>query len=215
MVVAWSIWLTRNKSRVNEPCTPLDKIFEAAHLTLSEYQTKTTPRQPMAPSVTVKWKPTRSDFYKVNYDGAVLKDSGEAGIGVVIRNEKGEVMGSLAEKIKKPDSVEVLEALAARRAILFATELGLQRVIIEGDSEIVFQAVSEVCSVCSCIGHIIKDCKSISGLFQTHSFSHTRRQGNAVAHALAKRARKSFPFLVWMESVPPDIAYLVHIDVIS
>lgn len=100
-MVAWFIWLTRNKGRVNEPCTLLDKIFEAAQLTLSEFQTKSTPRQPVAPSNTVKWKPSRSDFYKVDYDGAVLKDSGEAGIGVVIRNEKGEVMGSLAEKIKK------------------------------------------------------------------------------------------------------------------
>ena len=155
-----------------------------------------------------------SEFYKVNYDVAMLMDSGEARIGVVIRNENGEVMGSLAEKIAKPECVEVLEALVARRAILFATELGLKWVIIEGDSEIVFKALSGVSPDRSCIGHIIKDYKSISGLFQAHSFSHTRQQGNTVAHALVKRARKSFPLLVWMESVPPDIAYLVHIDVI-
>ncbi|XP_075665535.1 uncharacterized protein LOC142635224 [Castanea sativa] len=215
VVVAWSIWLARNKGRVNEPCAPLGKIFKAARSILSEFQTKRIPRQSVAPSNTVKWKPSRSNFYEVNYDRVVLKDSGEAGLGVVIRNEKGEVVGSLAEKIKLPDSIEVLEALAARKAILFAIELGLQRVIIEGDSEIIFKALSESCSDCSHIGHIIKDCKSISSLFQTHSFSHTRRQGNAVAHALAKRARKSFPLLVWMESVPPAVACLVHIDVIS
>ena len=73
-------------------------------------------------------------------------------------------MASLEEKITKPDSVEVLEALAARRATIFAIELGLQRVIIEGDSEIFFKALSGECSNHSCVGHIIKDYKSISGL---------------------------------------------------
>ena len=35
--------------------------------------------------------------------------------------------------------------------------------------------------------------------------SHVCRQGNALANALAKRARLSNPLLVWMESVPPDL----------
>ena len=38
-------------------------------------------------------------------------------------------------------------------------------------------------------------------------------QGNAVTHTLAKRARMSYPLSVWMNSVPPDIFYLVYIDV--
>lgn len=32
----------------------------------------------------------------------------KAGIGVVVRNDLGQVMGSLAEKIEKPATVEVL-----------------------------------------------------------------------------------------------------------
>lgn len=42
-------------------------------------------------------------------------------------------MAALAKKIKKPPSVDVLELLAARRAALFSQELGLDRVIFEGD----------------------------------------------------------------------------------
>jgi len=56
---------------------------------------------------------------KVNFDGAVFGDSHEAGVGVVIRNERGEVMAPLLEKIAMPSSVEVLKMLAARRAAIF------------------------------------------------------------------------------------------------
>ena len=69
------------------------------------------------------------------------------------------------------------------------------------------------CSDHSCIGHIAKDCKSIIGFFQTCSFFHVRQQSNGVAHALAKRVRKFFSLFMWMKSVPPDISYLVYVDV--
>ena len=92
-------------------------------------------------------------------------------------------------------------------------ELGLCRATFEGDSETVVKALAGDCPDQSCIGHIIKDCKSLMGCFQTRSFSHVRRQSNGVAHALARRARKSSPLSVWMESVPPDISYLVYVDV--
>ena len=47
------------------------------------------------------------------------------GIGVVIRNCKGEIMVALSEKIQKPQSVVALEMLAARRVALFACECGI------------------------------------------------------------------------------------------
>lgn len=124
-------------------------------------------------------------------------------------------MGSFAEKLPIPESVEMLEALATRRATIFFVELGLQQVVIEGDSETLFKALSGQCLECSSIGLIITDCKSILGFLQTCSFSRPRRQGNCVAHALAKRARMSSPLLFWMEFVPLDISYLVFVYVIS
>ena len=51
----------------------------------------------------------------MNYDGAYFADEEEAGISVVVRNELGQVMASLAEKLVMPSMVELLEAMAARR----------------------------------------------------------------------------------------------------
>ena len=65
-----------------------------------------------------------------------------SGIRSCSQKWEGEAMASLAEKIILPSGgVEVIEAMAARRAILLAVKLGFQKCIIEGDSEIVFKVL--------------------------------------------------------------------------
>ena len=53
----------------------------------------------------------------------------------------------------------------------------------------------------SSIGQFVKDTKSIVSSLMNFSFSHTRRQGNLVAYALARRSRLSSSLLVWIESL--------------
>ena len=75
--------------------------------------------------------------YKINFDGATFIDTYSAGLGVVARDLDGMVITPLSERIRLPPTVADLEALACRRAILFALELGLQDVVFEGDSEVI------------------------------------------------------------------------------
>ena len=93
-------------------------------------------------------------------------------------------------------------------------ELGLSSSLIEGDSEVVYRALQASDWHHSSIGEIVKDIVSIAGSRRTFSFSHTRRQGNNAAHALAKRAIVSFLLLVWMEHVPLDISPFVVADLL-
>ena len=118
-------------------------------------------------------------------------------------------MASLDEKIPMPLTMEALEVMAARNATIFNEELGLRRVIFEGDLELVVKALLGDYLDWSCIGHIVKDCMVFSKL------ARSLMSGNEVVHALTKRVRNFFPLSMWMEPVPPNIFYLVYVDVIA
>ena len=62
------------------------------------------------------------------------------------------------------------------------------------------------------VGHLVKDFTSIVGSFQTYYISHIRRQGNSVAHALAREAKMSFPLHIWMKDVSPNVLSVVTKD---
>ena len=72
---------------------------------------------------------------------ALFGKSNEAGIGVVIRDGRGEVKAALSEKIKKLPTVDVLELLAAKWAMTFSLETDTTRVVLEGDSALVIKAI--------------------------------------------------------------------------
>lgn len=76
-------------------------------------------------------------FFKVNCDGAVFSKSHRSGLGVVIRNSNGQVIASLTQQLNQAYKPIEVEAMAAIRALEFAAELGLDRVVVEGDSSIV------------------------------------------------------------------------------
>ena len=117
----------------------------------------------------------------------------------------GEVMAALSKKIKKPPIVDILELLAAKRAMWVSLKTGFNKSVIEGDSELVIRSLRFGGLANSQGCYLIKDILFIVNSFQRISFSHVVWQGNAVAHALAQRARHSFPLLVWMEAIPPDV----------
>ena len=105
----------------------------------------------------------------------VFEDTNEAGIRVVVRNAKREVIAPLSEKIRLPSSVEVLEVIVARRETQFIVEWEIPQSVFEGDSEVVCNALATVDFAHSAIGHFIKDVVSIASILRTHSFSHTRQ----------------------------------------
>ena len=105
-----------------------------------------------------------------------------------------------------------VEALAARRADAFALEVGINKAILEGDLETIVKELMESTPSLALHGHLLQDVKSLQNSFNFLSFTHVHRQGNNVAHTLARRATKQPNLTVLMEDVPPDIRQLVMAD---
>lgn len=104
------------------------------------------------------WVPPDLPFHKANFNGALFRDSSSAGIGVVVRDFEGNVIGALFERIGLPASVLEAEALACRRVVSFAIEIGLQEVVSEGDSETIINSLNSDCSCLAHFVHLVEDC---------------------------------------------------------
>ena len=88
------------------------------------------------------WQPPPPSIFKLNFDAALFSALNSLGFGVVIRNEKGEVMAAMTTKGPEVSSSEEAEFLACRKAIEFAVDAGLFELVIEGDNSSVMKVVS-------------------------------------------------------------------------
>ena len=170
---------------------------------------------PHAQRTAVTWTAPKAHSYKLNFDGATFVEDGTAGIGVVIRNGAGLVMASLSQRIPLPVSVIEVEALAARRAMEFALELGFDNVILEGDSEVLMKTLKNGRNSLTHYGNLIADIFFLTSHFSRVQFSFVRRQCNRLAHSLARRASIIQQMSVWMEEVPLDLTPVFLADLHS
>ena len=106
---------------VNEVCTQASELLKEFHDV-----DKKIPRFGVR-SGDIWWKPPASGLFEVNFDGAFFEEHACAGLGVVIRDWVGLVISALSQKIRYSRSVDMVEALDARRAVVFAQELSSSR----------------------------------------------------------------------------------------
>ena len=159
------------------------------------------------------WCPPPHARFKANFDGAIFQSSNEAGIGVVIRDHKSEIIDSLSLCIPLPPTVAEVEALACRRAVLFAKELCLHEVLFEGDSQIVINALADGRAEQSIYGHIIGDILYEAAQLSFSEFVYVNRNCNRVVDAMAKKAKTGLEFQVWLEDIPEEFVPLVLADI--
>ena len=136
---------------------------------------------------------------------------GKAGLGVVIRNSRGQALASLLEQTNLPFSPDITEALATATAISFAQGLGFTSFTLEGDSTDIIKSLKSDEASLSAFGHILSLAKSMMA-DDNIRFSHVGRMGNMVAHNLAQHARHFRGFSIWMENVPPHLIYVLYVD---
>ncbi|GKV27974.1 hypothetical protein SLEP1_g37084 [Rubroshorea leprosula] len=160
-----------------------------------------------------RWRPPEAGFIKINVDGAISMQNGAYGMGAVARNHQGEVLAAMACKGQGVVAAEIAEACSLRMALQWAHDLTFRKIFLETDCVSLVTAINnEFLSTNSSLGAVLSDCRVLMTSFMHCQVNHIRREGNAVAHELAKRALQAEANEYWIEEVPVDIAHLVTGD---
>ena len=151
-------------------------------------------------------------MYKLNYDAAVFADYASSGFGAMIRNSSGEVMATMTAKGPAVQDSDEAELLACHKALKFAIDDGFTVLIMEGDSVNATRCIASGKDNQLALGHVVGDIRHLMGALEWISVSCTKRNGNMVAHVLARYAQHVNSDLFWMEEVPSVALDFVNFD---
>ncbi|XP_050246259.1 uncharacterized protein LOC126694211 [Quercus robur] len=121
----------------------------------------------------------------------------------------------MSKKVLAPLGALESEAKAFEAGLLLARDIGIQDVILEGDSLVIYNALCEVSLPPSSVASIVDGMRDLCKVFRWLQFSHVKRKGNRPAHLLAKYAGGIDDFIVWMEENPCFLEQALSHDVLS
>ena len=124
----------------------------------------------------------------VNVDGGARGNPGPAAIGVVVRDEDGEVLEERGERIGRATN-NVAEYRALLLGIELAAELGATELELVGDSELIVRQVEGRYKVKDAtMSELHAEVKRALRPFESWSIRHVRREQNADADRLVNEA---------------------------
>ncbi|XP_024196088.1 uncharacterized protein LOC112199282 [Rosa chinensis] len=153
----------------------------------------------------VVWLPPPSGWLKANCDGAFDFSSKLGGLGVVIRDAMGDIVGGVCITVNSVTSPDIVEAMACRAACSLAVQFHLSPIMFETDCQSLVSTIEAEGEKTSSLGRIIEDINFSLGILVGSSLRHVYREANMAAHNLAKLALHSSFNLSWSGLVPPDI----------
>ncbi|KAL2900832.1 hypothetical protein RDABS01_025914, partial [Bienertia sinuspersici] len=93
-----------------------------------------------------------------------------------------------------------------------AFDAGLREVVLEVDSAKLYKYWSKGITEPSYFGLLVRDILYLAKQCKYITFSHVRREGNKVAHELAKISSNYGEMMIWMEECPDEVRSLVIMD---
>ena len=162
----------------------------------------------------VSWLP-RANWFKINVDGAVFASQKAAGLVVIIRDDRGQVKAVMSRKVLAPLGALEAEVKVFEAGLLLATDIGIQDVILEGNSLIIYNGLCEVSLPPSSVASIVIGMLDLCKSFRRIEFSHVIRKGNRPVQLLAKYTVGVDDFIIWMEENPYFFEQALSYDVLS
>ncbi|GLT72323.1 hypothetical protein SLA2020_442690 [Shorea laevis] len=124
------------------------------------------------------WKKPVVGVVKTNWDAAIDTLNNRMGVGVIIRDEAGDVVPSMCVVVPYILDPAVAEAVALWKAVELCNDLQLPRLHLEGDCQKIIQALRMEGPCWSRFGYLVEDSRSQLDLLHDWSVSHTRQEAN-------------------------------------
>lgn len=151
----------------------------------------------------VQWKPPEEGWAKINTDGALQLHVRKGGVGLVARDFRGEVLGAVGAPLADFSDPLIVETVAMFMGLQWAARKGWKRVVFESDCAVLITALRNPSTKFHMeVGDILDSCALLFAQFDTLSFAHIKRQGNATADALARWVVHGVQTTEWGSTLP-------------
>ncbi|XP_042972749.1 uncharacterized protein LOC122304550 [Carya illinoinensis] len=144
--------------------------------------TDATPSNNMSDRGDIRWKKPEIRTFKANWDASVSTELNRAGYDIIIRDEQGNIMVCVCASHKPIVKHVMAEGLALRRAMEVCADLGLGRVVFEGDAQIIVQAVTSDEEISADYGVLVNDARSMLRTWPQWHVAFVHREANYAAH---------------------------------
>ncbi|ESR64134.1 hypothetical protein CICLE_v10010478mg, partial [Citrus x clementina] len=199
VALAWSMWRTRNLTLFTKEGMDISSTLIKADRVSQAYKDaqETCIKSIGAPLVITeeRWFSPDKNWFRLNSDAAINEVDGLAGLGVVIRNSKGEFMDASTSAIL--EGIKLVE------------ELGLIPLVVESDSLNVIRLMSKRISSNLEIDWVITEVREFIYKNSVFAVKHISRSRNSAAHNVAKIAlARSEPYM-WVQQAASYVAFLL------
>lgn len=135
-------------------------------------------------------------------------------MGVVVRDHEGHVVFAATRRIKAFWPPEIAKAKALAMTAKLGKRHGFEEVILESNCQNLINRLSKGAIFLADLDIVLGDIMSVCPFYKSVSWSHVKKNGNSVAHHLAKLV--SFGVQqVWENYCPQEIYSHVLMDVLS
>lgn len=149
---------------------------------------------------------------KINWDAALDGRKKLMWVGIVAKDLSGRIVAAMCAFLPYIRVSTTTEAIEAWRAVEFGCEFGFNSIELEGDVREVVLALKSV-EVCeAAYGSIIMETHLLLESYQFWMVNHIRREGNMVAHRLAKFAVTHQCHHVWIDVCPSFVLEVVCVE---
>uniref|UniRef100_A0ACD6ATS5 Uncharacterized protein n=1 Tax=Avena sativa TaxID=4498 RepID=A0ACD6ATS5_AVESA len=133
----------------------------------------------------------------------------KGGIGAVIRDDRGRFIAACNDPVHYAIDANTLEAMAVRRGLALANEVGCPKIIVQSDCLQVIETLQSGCFSSMAAAALFEDIIVQASTSSKCDFSFCNREANSVVDCLA-RETGTLP-LVWVDE-PPDFITALLID---